>query len=108
MTLMGENGSERSTVSSDAAPLTTKPKEAATMATPDSTKSPAFQFYPKDFLSDENVRVMSMQERGVYITLLSICWIHGTLPASVERLAKLCGVPHPAFRKLWPALEPCF
>jgi uncharacterized protein YdaU (DUF1376 family) len=71
-------------------------------------KSPAFQFYPKDFLSDENVRLMSMQERGVYITLMCLCWIEGTLPADVSLLARLAGVPLPAFRKLWPQLLPCF
>jgi uncharacterized protein YdaU (DUF1376 family) len=80
----------------------------ATNESPDAGKSPAFQFYPKDFLSDENVRMMSMAERGVYITLLSLCWIEGSLPSDVERLALLVGVPVTAFRKLWPALAPCF
>ena len=72
------------------------------------SKSPAFQFYPKDFLTDENVRMMSFQERGVYITLICLCWSEGTLPAGVDRLARLCGAPLSAFRRLWPALEPCF
>lgn len=71
-------------------------------------RSPAFQFYPKDFLSDENVRMMSLQERGAYITLLSLCWIEGSLPAELERLARLCGSPLTAFRRFWRALEPCF
>jgi len=43
-------------------------------------KSPAFQFYPKDFLSDINVVSMNMEERGIYITLLSICWIEDGIP----------------------------
>jgi uncharacterized protein YdaU (DUF1376 family) len=71
-------------------------------------RSPAFQFYPKDFLSDENVRMMSLQERGAYITLLSLCWIEGSLPADPSMLARLCGTPVAAFRRLWPALERCF
>jgi uncharacterized protein YdaU (DUF1376 family) len=75
---------------------------------PDNAKSPAFQFYPKDFLTDENVLVMSLQERGAYITLLCVCWQQGTLPDDQERLARLCGVPVPAFRRLWPALAVCF
>jgi len=83
--------------------------EAASMVDSDpSAKAPAFQFYPKDFLTDEHVRLMSLQERGAYITLLCQCWTEGTLPADSERLARLCGVPSAAFRKLWPALEPCF
>lgn len=80
---------------------------SATEVYPNS-KSPAFQFYPADFLSDVNVVAMSLQERGAYITLLCFCWIQGSLPQDVGRLARLCGVPFPQFRKLWPALEPCF
>lgn len=80
------------------------------MADSDSTpgKAPAFQFYPNDFLSDANVIVMSMQERGCYITLICICWQQGSLPSDVERLALLCGLPVGAFRKVWPAVLPCF
>lgn len=78
------------------------------MANPESSKSPAFQFYPADFLSDVNVVAMSLQERGAYITLLCFCWIQGSLPQDVGRLARLCGVPFSSFRKIWPALEPCF
>jgi uncharacterized protein YdaU (DUF1376 family) len=80
------------------------------MADPEFTpgKSPAFQFYPKDFLTDEHVALMSLHERGAYITLLAKCWIEGSLPSNVELLARLCGTPTPAFRKLWPAIAPCF
>ena len=38
-----------------------------------------FQFYPNDFLLDANVISQSMQERGVYITLLCVCWQQGLL-----------------------------
>jgi hypothetical protein len=38
-------------------------------------KSPAFQFYPKDFLSDAKVIMMSREARGAYITLLCIDWL---------------------------------
>lgn len=72
------------------------------------SKSPAFQFYPKDFITDEHVELMSLAERGAYITLICKCWIEGSLPADVARLARLCGSPLPAFRRLWLAIEPCF
>jgi uncharacterized protein YdaU (DUF1376 family) len=92
------------------ASLTTPREEGAEMADTDSTpgKSPAFQFYPNDFLADANVIVMSMQERGVYITLLCVCWQQGSLPSNVEALSRLCGMPIAAFRRLWPAVEKCF
>lgn len=79
------------------------------MADSDSTpgRAPAFQFYPNDFLSDRNVVVMSMQERGVYITLICHAW-QSPLPSDVAQLARICGVPLSSFRKLWPALSICF
>jgi uncharacterized protein YdaU (DUF1376 family) len=92
------------------AALTTPREEGADMADGDSTpgKAPAFQFYPNDFIADANVVVMSMQERGVYITLLCYCWQQGSLPSAPERLAPLCGLPLATFRKLWPAVSVCF
>lgn len=73
-------------------------------------KVPAFQFYPKDFLTDERVRLMSHTERGVYITLLCFCWLEGTLPLETHALAKLVELPLPRFAKLWErsVVKQCF
>lgn len=43
-------------------------------------KSPAFQFYPKDFLTDGKVIVMSPEIRGLYINLLCIDWLEDGFP----------------------------
>lgn len=90
--------------------LTTDAGEGIDMATADSTpgKAPAFQFYPKDFLTDEHVALMSLQERGAYITLICYCWQQGSLPAEHEHLARFCGTPLAVFRRLWPSIAPCF
>src|SRR6185369_16029849 len=71
-------------------------------------KSPAFQFYPKDFLTDGHVVGMTLAERGAYITLLCLCWTEGSLPSDIGALARRCHVSVAAFTRLWPALEPCF
>lgn len=42
-------------------------------------KSPAFQFYPKDWLSNEKVAAMTNKERGEYINLLCYDWINDGL-----------------------------
>ncbi len=70
--------------------------------------SPAFQFYPKDWLSDGLVREMSAAQKGIYIDLLAIYWLEDGLPADPERLARLVGVPIGLFRRLWPGIERCF
>lgn len=72
------------------------------MAAPSkSTKSPAFQFYPSDFLGSSNVEMMSMAERGIYITLLSRCWLDNGLPTSLIELAKFAHMKRAQFERLW-------
>ena len=55
-------------------------------------KTPAFQFYPKDWLSDMSVLGMSAEERGAYIMLLCIDWNEGGLPDDVDLLSEVCKV----------------
>lgn len=43
-------------------------------------KAPAFQFYPKDFLTDRKVLVMPNEVVGMYIKLLSIDWLEDGFP----------------------------
>lgn len=52
-------------------------------------KSPAFQFYPADWLADEKVSCLSIEEEGAYIRLLSYCWREGSIPADTESLCRL-------------------
>ena len=54
------------------------------------TKSPAFPFNAVDYLSDMNVNLMSFDQQGAYIRLLSYCWIEGSLPKDQGELSKLC------------------
>jgi uncharacterized protein YdaU (DUF1376 family) len=106
----GENESSPSGADYTERALTNTHRTGGDMASadPDSTgKSPAFQFYPADFLSDRNVIVMSMQERGVYITLICHAW-QSPLPSDVAQLARICGVPFASFKKFWPAIGVCF
>ena len=71
-------------------------------------KSPAFQFYPRDFLSDEKQAVMTNAESGAYMRLLCHCWLEGSIPNDQDRLARLVGTSPEDFAGLWPNLEPCF
>lgn len=71
-------------------------------------KSPAFQFYPGDFLSDSRTAALSMAERGVFLTLLAYQWMNGPLPDSTARLARLCQMPPADFEVVWPMVSECF
>ena len=71
-------------------------------------KAPAFQFYAQDFISDENVVLMSNQEVGCYIKLLCFQWKQGSIPSDINKIAKLCGENSEVMAELWPSIEPCF
>lgn len=71
-------------------------------------KNPAFLLYASDFLSDENVRMMSNREVGCYIKLICYCWQEGSIPSEVTRIAKLCDEDSSAMAQLWLAISCCF
>lgn len=50
-------------------------------------KSPAFQFYPADFLI--GIMGMSDEEVGVYIKMLATQWLHGSLPVCKKTIKKM-------------------
>jgi uncharacterized protein YdaU (DUF1376 family) len=58
-------------------------------------KLPYFAFYPKDFSHDPKVRLMTFEQRGMYMELLCIAWEQeqpGTLPYDDVLLAKYLGI----------------
>lgn len=70
--------------------------------------SPAFQFYPSDFLADENQMLMELAEVGAYIRLICVCWKEGSIPTDMRKLAKLVGTAPKEMERVWPAVAPCF
>jgi uncharacterized protein YdaU (DUF1376 family) len=52
--------------------------------------APAFQFYAAEYLADEHVALMSMEDEGCYIHLMAYCWREGSIPSDLELLSKLC------------------
>lgn len=84
-------------------------KDGQDMPKPHSRPSPAFQFYPKDFLSSSRVQRMSLTEIGAYIVLLSHNWLAGGIPADPSEIAKIVKMPSTRFAKMWRgALSECF
>lgn len=71
-------------------------------------KLPWFPMFPADFLSDENVLVMSNEEVGIYVKLLFHQWIEGTIPAEEGAMAKLCGCDGNRMATAWQQIGKCF
>ena len=53
---------------------------------------PWFKFYPSDWLSSKTVTLMSFEQRGIYIELLSRAWSDPTctIPTDTKLLQKFC------------------
>lgn len=72
-------------------------------------KAPAFQFFPKEFLSSSKVCRMANAEVGIYVKLLCHEWMDGSLPTDHRQLARMVGVPFRQFSRTWEGpLSECF
>jgi uncharacterized protein YdaU (DUF1376 family) len=61
--------------------------------------APAFQHYANDFLAE--TAFLTMEGRGVYITLKSYYWIKNELPNDTRLLARLCALSEAEFTMIW-------
>jgi hypothetical protein len=72
-------------------------------------KAPAFQVYPKDYETDEKVKLMTLEQEGAYWRLLLHQSLEGSVPADISGLALICRVPKGRMKKLWTGTLPlCF
>lgn len=64
------------------------------------SKAPAFQFFPKDFICDINVQLMTNEALGAYAMLLCHEWINDGIPDDDKSLAILSGT-----RERWSEIK---
>jgi phosphoribosylaminoimidazole carboxylase (NCAIR synthetase) len=68
-------------------------------------KAPAYQWYPKDYDTDEAVKLMTYEQEGIYRRLLDHQSLHGSIPSDPTAIAKLVPkVSAKRFLTLWPAM----
>lgn len=65
-------------------------------------------FWGADFYGAENVLLMSWEERGLYQALLWHAWIHGSIPADPDAIARLVHAEPAWFATRWAAIAPCW
>lgn len=68
-------------------------------------KSPAFQFYPQDFLV--GTAILSAEETGAYIRLLCYQWTNDGLPNDQVILARIAGCGGNAIASIWHKFGIC-
>lgn len=71
------------------------------------SKSPAFQFYPDDFMGGKP-GMMTPEQTHVYIWLMCLDWNQNGFPLDVPILARWCHVTPAVFRKAWTVVQDCF
>lgn len=71
-------------------------------------KSPAFQFYPDDFVGSGKVGTMTTEEVGTYTLLLCLDWNETGFVYDEEELARWCKLSRAKFRKAWVRVSRCF
>lgn len=69
-------------------------------------KDPAFLFYSKDWL--EGTAELLPAEKGVYVDLLCHQHQKGSLPTETFRLARIVGLSHNEFTKIWDGIKSKF
>lgn len=72
------------------------------------TQSPAFQFYPDDFLGSGKVGMMTLDEIGVYMLLLCLDWNETGFELDTVLLARWCRTDEGSFKGAWVMVGRCF
>lgn len=52
---------------------------------------PYFPLYAANFIASKPFRLMTIEERGLWITMQLECWVNGSVPADQKELAKYLG-----------------
>lgn len=63
-------------------------------------KSPAFQFYVRDWLSDPQLKMASHQSKGIWIDLLCYMWEapeRGSITGTIQEFCRMLGTTDPEF-----------
>lgn len=68
-------------------------------------KAPSYPWFPKDYDTDEAVKLMTYEQEGIYRRLLDHQALHGSIPSEPAQIAMLVPkVPLKRFMNLWPAM----
>lgn len=71
-------------------------------------KPPAFQFYVREYETDEAVKLMDLEHEGAYLRLMCGQWMEGSIPADPADQAKICRTTPARMKRLWSKIAPKF
>jgi hypothetical protein len=72
------------------------------------SKAPAYQEYAADYLADETISLMTLEEEGILARLKNQCWNteNKTIPSDLNKLSRLC--KNPSIEVLKAVVDACF
>lgn len=68
-------------------------------------KSPAYQWYPGDAMSDTAYAGLSLEEEGAWRRLYDFAWMNDGLPEDEEAIRRLLRCDARTFARIWPAVS---
>lgn len=69
---------------------------------------PFLRWYVTDYRASRRVQRLTWQERGIYRELMDECWIEGSIPDDIDRLAALADCPKGVMAEAWVNIKPMF
>jgi len=69
---------------------------------------PFYKMYPKDFDTDENVKLLDAREAGIYLFALNHAWVNDGLPSDPAEIGRMLKIPIRDFRAAWARVSKCF
>ena len=84
------------------------PRKAKSSTAATTNKSPAYQWYPRDFLTDPPVRLMDWEARALYRELLDYQWLAGSVPDDSAAVSKAADFPLDVVERVWQQVKPQF
>ena len=54
---------------------------------------PYFPLYAANILASRSFKLMTLEQRGLWITIQMDCWVNGSVPSDIPSLSKYLGIP---------------
>jgi len=69
---------------------------------------PYFPLYAANIMASRNYKLMSLGERGLWITISLECWVNGGVPADFKHMAKILGFPEQEINQFFSNYQTTF
>jgi len=69
---------------------------------------PYFPLYAANIMASRNYKLMSLGERGLWITISLECWVNGGVPADFKHMAKILGFPEQEINQFFSNYQTSF